>query len=180
MSSKMPQKYIHYFGNESSNDLLIASGIIPNDIRQSDSLKSKQCPNCSEPNKPDSKFCTRCTFVLSYDSYAETLEMEQTRLQTLEQQLNFLQEKVNVLEPPKGSIVTISHSSIEEVLEELITDKSKQEEYTKYGITSKIDDEETKLANEKEYLELLEATKEERRQINEAVKNGVPLAEYTR
>jgi len=107
-------------------------------------------------------------------------QKKDSRLQTLEQQLNFLQEKVNVLEPPKGSIVTISHSSIEEVLEELITDKSKQEEYTKYGITSKIDDEETKLANEKEYLELLEATKEERRQINEAVKNGVPLAEYTR
>ena len=179
----MPQKYIHYFGNESSNDLLIASGIIPNDIRQSDSLKSKQCPNCSEPNKPDSKFCTRCTFVLSYDSYAETLEMEQkkdSRLQTLEQQLNFLQEKVNVLEPPKGSIVTISHSSIEEVLEELITDKSKQEEYTKYGITSKIEDKGTRLANQQEYLQMLEDTKEQRRRIHEAIENNEPLAELAR
>jgi hypothetical protein len=76
MSSKMPQKYIHYFGNESSNDLLKASGIIPNDIQQSDALKSKQCPSCSEPNKHDSKFCTKCHIVLTYDSYAETLEFE--------------------------------------------------------------------------------------------------------
>jgi hypothetical protein len=76
MSSKMPQKYIHYFGNESSNDLLKASGIIPNDIQQSDALKSKQCPSCSEPNKHDSKFCTKCHIVLTYDSYAETLELE--------------------------------------------------------------------------------------------------------
>lgn len=93
MSSKMPQKYIHYLGNESSNGLLEAAGIIPNDKQQSDALKSKQCPNCSEPNKPDSKFCTKCHIVLTYDSYAETLELEKqkdTRLQTLEQQVSQL------------------------------------------------------------------------------------------
>jgi hypothetical protein len=34
-------------------------------------LKPKQCPNCSESNKPDSKFCTKCKFVLSFDAFNE-------------------------------------------------------------------------------------------------------------
>lgn len=54
MSSKMPQTYIHYFGNESSKSLLQVKGIIKKeDIEKSMILKSRQCPNCSEPNKPD-------------------------------------------------------------------------------------------------------------------------------
>jgi integrase/recombinase XerD len=180
MSSKMPQKYIHYFGNESSDSLLEASGIIPNDKKQSDVLKSKQCPNCTEPNKRDSKFCTSCHIVLTYDSYAETLELEQKkdyRLQTLEEQLNFLKEKVEVLDPPKGKIRSVNHSSIEEVLEELITDKSNQDRYKKYEITSKIYDEKTRFENQQEYLQMLDDTKEQRRRIHELVKNKVPLAE---
>lgn len=115
--------------------------------------------------------------------HAETLELEQNkdyRLQTLEEQLNFLREKVEILDPPKGKYVGISHSSIEGVLEELITDKSKQEKYKKYGITSKIYDEKTRLENQQEFQEMLDATKEERRQINEAVENNEPLGEIAR
>jgi predicted amidophosphoribosyltransferase len=37
-------------------------------------LQSKLCPNCGEPNKPDSKFCAKCRMVLTYDAYNETLE----------------------------------------------------------------------------------------------------------
>ena len=54
-SSQMPQKYLHYFGNESSESLLEAYGIVTKDQRLADVLKPKQCPNCTEPNKPDSK-----------------------------------------------------------------------------------------------------------------------------
>ena len=76
-NSDMPQKYLHYFGNESSESLLEAYGIVTTDIRLQDQLKSKQCPNCSEPNKPDSKFCAKCRMVLSYDAYSETAEEKQ-------------------------------------------------------------------------------------------------------
>jgi integrase len=72
--SQMHLKYIHYFGNESSESLLEAYGIISKDKQLSDALKPKQCPNCNEPNKPDSKFCAKCRMVLTYDAYNETLE----------------------------------------------------------------------------------------------------------
>lgn len=72
-SSQIHLKYLHYFGNESNESLLEAYGIIASG-QQIDQLRPKQCPNCSEPNKPDSKFCSNCRMVLSYDAYTETLE----------------------------------------------------------------------------------------------------------
>jgi hypothetical protein len=74
--SQMHLKYLHYFGNESSESLLEAYGIIPKD-QKIDQLRPKQCPNCSEPNKPDSKFCAKCRMVLSYDAYEETVDNKQ-------------------------------------------------------------------------------------------------------
>ena len=44
--------------------------------QQIDQLRPKQCPNCSEPNKPDSRFCNKCRMILSYDAYSETLEKQ--------------------------------------------------------------------------------------------------------
>ena len=77
-NSKMPQIYLHYFGNESSESLLEAAGIITKD-KKVDPLKPKQCPNCSEPNKPDSKFCAKCRMVLTYNAYSETIEEKQRK-----------------------------------------------------------------------------------------------------
>ncbi|MGA7900650.1 MAG: zinc ribbon domain-containing protein, partial [Nitrososphaeraceae archaeon] len=74
LGSNMPQKYLHYFGNEASESLLEAYGIVTKDNQQKDALRPKQCPNCSEPNKPDSKFCSKCRMVLTYDAYSETIE----------------------------------------------------------------------------------------------------------
>jgi integrase/recombinase XerD len=71
--SQMHLKYEHWFGNESSESLLEAYGIVASG-EQIDQLRPKQCPNCSEPNKVDSKFCAKCRMVLSYDAYSETLE----------------------------------------------------------------------------------------------------------
>jgi hypothetical protein len=76
--SQMPQVYLHYFGNESSDNILEAYGIMPKD-QQVDQLKFKQCPNCNEPNKPDSKFCAKCRMVLSYDAYEETVDNKQEK-----------------------------------------------------------------------------------------------------
>ena len=78
----MPQKYLHYFGDESSKSL--AYGIVSNDQRESYMLKPKQCPNCNEPNKPDSKFCAKCRMVLTYDAYNETMEENQNKNRDLQ------------------------------------------------------------------------------------------------
>jgi hypothetical protein len=74
----MHLKYLHYFGNESNESLLETYGIVTPG-QQIDQLKPKQCPNCSEPNKPDSKFCAKCRMVLSYDAYEVTVDNKQEK-----------------------------------------------------------------------------------------------------
>lgn len=74
--SHMPEKYVHYFGNESSESLLEAYGIKPKS-EEIDKLKPVQCPNCGEACKVDSKFCVKCRMVLSYDTYSESVEEKQ-------------------------------------------------------------------------------------------------------
>ena len=91
----MHLKYLHYFGNESSESLLEAYGIVTKDEKLLDTLKPKQCPNCSEPNKPDSKFCAKCRMALTYDAYSETLESEKQK-----------EDRVSVLEKQMRSLVS--------------------------------------------------------------------------
>ena len=91
----MPQKYLHYFGNEASESLLEAYGIITKDQKLSDALRPKQCPNCDEPNKPDSKFCAKCRMVLTYDAYSETVEdiqIKDNEVKNLKEQMAAMQE----------------------------------------------------------------------------------------
>jgi len=91
VGSQMPQKYLHYFGNESNESLLEAYGIVASS-QQIDQLRPKQCPNCSEPNKVDSKFCAKCRMILSYDAYEETLEEEKKKESELQAIHNELDE----------------------------------------------------------------------------------------
>lgn len=93
MSSKMPQVYLHYFGTESSNSLLEAYGIMKHSQKQIEILKSKACPNCNEPNKPEERFCFNCKMVLTYDAYRDTLSEEQSK----EQQLKAVQDQLQDL-----------------------------------------------------------------------------------
>jgi hypothetical protein len=95
----MPQVYLHYFGNESSDNLLEAYGIMPKD-QQIDQLRTKQCPNCYEPNKLDSKFCAKCRMVLTYDAYSETLERQKEK----EDDLTSLKQQMQTLVSIFGSI----------------------------------------------------------------------------
>jgi integrase len=87
--SNMPQKYLHYFGNESSESILQSYGIVTREKQGIDKLRPKQCPNCNEPNKPDSKFCAKCRMVLTYDAYNETLENQKEK----DAEVRVLQEK---------------------------------------------------------------------------------------
>ena len=101
MSSKMPQVYIHYYGNESVNSLLEIKGIIKNnDMEKSNIIKSKQCPNCNEPNKPDSKFCIKCRLVLNYNSYNQVLEQQkekESEIKSMKEQINRIENQLNGL-----------------------------------------------------------------------------------
>jgi integrase/recombinase XerD len=93
--SNMPQKYLHYFGNESSESILQAYGIVTKEKQDIDKLRSKQCPNCNEPNRPDSKFCAKCRMVLTYDAYNETIEEKQDKdreVQGLKEQMVLMQQ----------------------------------------------------------------------------------------
>ena len=88
-------KYIHYFGNESNESILEAYGIVTKDKQSIRCTKPKQCPNCNEPNKPDSKFCAKCRMVLTYDAYNETVEEKQDKdreVQSLKEQMRLMQE----------------------------------------------------------------------------------------
>lgn len=63
--------------------------MISKDKHISGAVRPKQCPNCNEPNKPDTKFCAKCRMVLTYDAYSETLEKQQEK----ESEVQRLQEK---------------------------------------------------------------------------------------
>ena len=70
----MPQIYLHFYGNESSKSLLEAYGLVAEDSDIFDLMRPKQCPNCNEHNKLDSKFCAHCRMILTYDAYNETID----------------------------------------------------------------------------------------------------------
>src|ERR671931_1595059 len=98
--SDMHLKYLHYFGNESNYSILEAYGIIPKDQQSIDVLRPKQCPNCNEPNKPDSKFCAKCEMALTYDAYNETLEgqkQKDDKIDSLENTINTMQSQIQSL-----------------------------------------------------------------------------------
>jgi integrase/recombinase XerD len=96
--SQMHLKYVHYFGNEASDSLLEAYGIVTKQQEQSRIMQYKQCPNCNEPNKPESRFCAKCKMVMTYDAYNETLEKEKLReleIQNLREDIKSMHEQMN-------------------------------------------------------------------------------------
>jgi ribosomal protein L37AE/L43A len=83
-NSRMPNVYIHYFGNESSKSLLEAYGIEHHNQKEISVLKTKNCPNCGEENRQDCRFCAKCRMVLSYDAYNETLQEQETQKSSID------------------------------------------------------------------------------------------------
>jgi integrase/recombinase XerD len=101
MNSNMAQKYIHYFGNESSESLLEAYGIVTNNNIPLDRLNPKICPNCNEGNTQDAKFCSKCRMVLTYDAYNETVESQKEK----EDKLNVMEERFNLMQSQMQSLI---------------------------------------------------------------------------
>jgi integrase/recombinase XerD len=107
-NSHMSQKYIHYFGNESSESLLEAYGIVTkNNARGIDTLNPKICPNCSEGNTQDAIFCSKCKMIMSYEGYQEALESQKKKedeISTIKQQFNTMQSQIQTLIAALGGI----------------------------------------------------------------------------
>jgi integrase/recombinase XerD len=82
-------KYQHYFSDDAHIAKLEADGFLPEGSFSSKNkikglLKPKPCPNCAEPNKPDSRFCAKCKFVLSFDAFNEAVKYADEKEKELE------------------------------------------------------------------------------------------------
>lgn len=107
MNSNMAQKYIHYFGNESSESLLEAYGIVTKEKVPIDTLNPKICPNCNEGNTQDAKFCSKCKMIMSYEGYQEALESQkekENKLVVMEERFNSMQSQMQSLIAVLGSM----------------------------------------------------------------------------
>jgi integrase/recombinase XerD len=107
MRSNMAQKYIHYFGNESSESLLEAYGIVTKDKVPIDTMNPKICPNCNEGNTQDAKFCSRCKMIMSFEGYQEALESQKEKedeLKAMKGQFNTMQSQVQSLIAAVGNM----------------------------------------------------------------------------
>jgi ribosomal protein L40E len=111
----MPQKYIHYFGNESSESLLEAYGIVTKDNISITSLNPKICNQCGESNTQDARFCSKCKTIMSFEGYQEVLEEQKKK----EDKLAAMEDKFNTMQSQMETLVNI--------LSSVKTQKGKQE-----------------------------------------------------
>ena len=101
-NSGMAQKYIHYFGNESSESLLEAYGIVTKNNIPIDMLNPRMCPNCNEGNTQDAKFCSKCKMLMSFDGYQEVLQEQQDKdkdLQSVKERMASIENVLVAIQP---------------------------------------------------------------------------------
>jgi hypothetical protein len=72
-------KYQHYFDDDALEGVLTEmDGLVLPGSKGSKKgkspLKPKQCPNCDETNKPETKYCGKCGFALTFDAFNEAIE----------------------------------------------------------------------------------------------------------
>lgn len=97
------QKYQHYYNDDSFDAMLVEmDGLKPKRTAPGRGLlKPRLCPNCSETNKPESRFCSKCRFVLSFDAFNEKVnEAEQTK-----QELKAMKDKFDSIEQRFGKMM---------------------------------------------------------------------------
>jgi integrase/recombinase XerD len=71
---RLPYVTISYYGGESSEDLLVEYGILNKKNVRITILNPNICPDCSEGNTQDAKFCSKCKMIMSFEGYQEALE----------------------------------------------------------------------------------------------------------
>jgi integrase/recombinase XerD len=104
------QKYQHYYADDSFDAMLAIDGIVtPNSKdKMKNLLKPKICPNCDESNKPESKFCVKCKFVLSFDAFNEASEEKARTAKEAEEskkRLEELEAKHEILQANSASVL---------------------------------------------------------------------------
>src|ERR1051325_5671236 len=102
LGSNMQKRYVHYFGNESSIDILEAYGIKTNDSVPINMLNPKICPNCNEGNTQDAKFCSKCKMIMSFDGYQEVLQEQQEKdkdLQSVKERMVSIENLLVAIQP---------------------------------------------------------------------------------
>ena len=100
--SNMQKRYVHYFGNESSIDILEAYGIVTKNNVPIDTLNPRICPNCNEGNTQDAKFCSKCKMLMSFDGYQEVLQEQQEKdkdLQSVEERMASIENLLVAIQP---------------------------------------------------------------------------------
>jgi integrase len=107
------QKYQHYYNDDSFDAMLtVMDGLTPSSANSTQGrkglLKPKQCPNCSESNKPESKFCSKCKFVLTFDAFNEAIEEKEKTAKEAEESKKKMQEleaKQEILQANSASVL---------------------------------------------------------------------------
>jgi integrase/recombinase XerD len=105
--SNMWKRYTHYFSDDSFDTVLeIMDGLKPpsnvTNTGKKGLLRPRQCSNCNETNTPESRFCSKCKFVLTFDAFNEaTQDAENTK-----KKLEDLEEKQTRIKKVLKKIVT--------------------------------------------------------------------------
>jgi predicted amidophosphoribosyltransferase len=98
----MQKRYVHYFGNESSIDILEAYGIKVSDSIPINTPNPKICPNCNEGNTQDARFCSKCKMIMSFDGYQEVLQEQQEKdkdLQSVKERMASIENVLVAIQP---------------------------------------------------------------------------------
>ncbi len=141
-TSNMHQRYLHYLDNESSDAILEAYGYTEGRPHEIDKLKPVLCPHCREQNKIGSKFCGKCSMILTFDEYiTETEENRhsQSKIENLSNEVQsikgLLNEQVQTIRrqmDDRESILTAWKDEIEHALmfgkRNRSTDRDRKEE----------------------------------------------------
>jgi integrase/recombinase XerD len=107
-------KYQHYFNDDglegvlTEMDGLVLSSPGAKGRGGKSVLKPKLCPNCDETNKPESKFCVKCKFVLSFDAFNEAIEEKARTAKEAEEskkRLEELEAKQEILQANAASVL---------------------------------------------------------------------------
>jgi integrase/recombinase XerD len=143
-NSSMVDVYTHDLGDESSSSLLLAYGIDAKLKSKEDQKQQREeealiqniaCPHCSEPNKPDARFCLNCKMVLTLDEYNQTKQEAETTKKRLEE----LEAKQKAMEL---DAITRQQQQIESM--KVAFEKTQDQVKTLHELFAKVQEEEAK------------------------------------
>ena len=131
-NSGMPQRYVHYFGDEANQDLLVAYGIISKDESVDTTLRSKYCPNCNSTNQSEQHYCMSCGFVLTLTGYSKLMEEQKKK----EDKLADMEDKFIEMQSQMQTILSIMSSANSQDIREQIANSSLNKESIEQAINS--------------------------------------------